>query len=57
MLLKIKEALSNECGGPSVEALIGIWVSLLIVAALFIFIKSVYIRIYELSGFVSAYEL
>jgi len=57
VLLKIKEALSNECGGPSVEALIGIWVSLLIVAALFIFIKSVYIRIYELSGFVSAYEL
>ena len=57
MLLKIKEALNNECGGPSVEALIGIGVSLGIVVALFVFIKSVYIRIYELSGFVSAYEL
>lgn len=57
MLLKIKEALNNECGGPSVEALIGIGVSLGIVVALFVFIKSVYSLIYKLSGFVSAYEL
>ena len=37
-----KNALSNECGGPNVEQLIGIAVALAVGAGLFVFGRSVY---------------
>ena len=38
----VKDALSNECGGPHVEELIGIAVALAVGAGLFVFGRYVY---------------
>lgn len=57
MLLKIKNALNNESGGPNLESLIGLGVSLGVIAGLYAVANAAYIVIYKLSGFVTAYEL
>ena len=56
MLNKIKNCLSNEIGGPNLETLLGIGMSLCVMGAIYYVARNLYDWVYSCSLIVKAYN-